>query len=166
MRKGAAVGYIRTAMPDNTGKLQQQREKIVSYCNKHKLYLFRIFKENGTGGNHFKHQGWSDLEDFLIDSNGNISCLIVPDLDRIGSGFPKVSREISRLKDEYGISILAVQKRVGLKNIQQKGIQRFKQKKDEGQNRFQELKEYIEKEAATSNYKYALSIGARLNKNS
>ncbi|HET8573937.1 MAG TPA: hypothetical protein VFL76_08705 [Edaphocola sp.] len=42
-------------------------------------------------------------------------------------------------------------------------MQSLEQKKDRQQSRFREWKNYIEKEAATPGYHYAMSIGARLN---
>lgn len=44
-------------------------------------------------------------------------------------------------------------------------MQSLKQKKDKGQSRFREWKDYIQKEATTTDYNDALSIGARLNTN-
>lgn len=44
-------------------------------------------------------------------------------------------------------------------------MQSLKQEKDKEKSRFREWKNYIEKEATTTDYNYALSIGARLNTN-
>lgn len=44
-------------------------------------------------------------------------------------------------------------------------MESLKQKKEKQQSRFQDWKAHITKEATTSDYKYALSIGARLNTN-
>lgn len=58
MKKGAAVGYVRTAIEDISGeKIQQQRDEIIAYCDKHRLYLARIFGDNGASGTNFRRQG-------------------------------------------------------------------------------------------------------------
>lgn len=129
MRRGTAVGYVRLALEDNTGdKIRQQREEISAYCTKHRLYLANIFEDNGASGSDFRRRGWSDLEDFLIDSNGSISYLVVAGLDRIGRNFYKVDKEIKRLKEEYGISIVPVRRHLGLENMLKKEIKKGRRK--------------------------------------
>jgi len=58
-----------------------------------------------------------------------------------------------------------LQAQVSVWQESQSKMQNLKRKKDKQQSRFREWKNYIEKEAATSDYHYALSIGARLNTN-
>lgn len=58
MRKGAAIGYVRTAIEDISGKkIQQQRDEIIAYYDKHRLYLAGIFEDNGATGTNFRRRG-------------------------------------------------------------------------------------------------------------
>lgn len=58
MRKGTAVGYVRTAIEDISGeKIQQQRDEIIAYCDKLRLYLAGIFEDNSAAGTNFRRRG-------------------------------------------------------------------------------------------------------------
>gem|GEM_PF-389727 len=59
----------------------------------------------------------------------------------------------------------SLQAQVSVWQESQSKMKSLKQKKDKQQSHLREWKNYIEKEAATSDYHYALSVGARLNTN-
>ncbi len=94
--------------------MQKQRDNIASFCLQNRLFLTKVFEDNGASGTDFHRKGWSELKKFLSDVNGSITYLVVDEPSRVGRNYSNVEKEMSRLKEDFDITVVTVREVLGL----------------------------------------------------
>lgn len=102
-----ALGYTRISTVNQSEySLDSQERLIREYCERNKLNLLSIFKDDGQSSYTFDRPDWQALESF-IKKNKTVNCLIVVDLDRFSRNLAEALMKIHELQKTYKIRVLS-----------------------------------------------------------
>lgn len=102
-----AIGYSRISTSDQSEySLDNQERMIREYCDRNKLPLATIFKDDGQSSYTFDRPDFKALEAF-IKKNRDVSHLIVLDHDRFSRNLAEALMKIHELQKKFGIKVLA-----------------------------------------------------------
>ncbi|TAN02256.1 MAG: recombinase family protein [Chitinophagaceae bacterium] len=105
-----AIGYLRLSMKDQSRySLEFQEAAIRQYCERYKINLIAIFKDNGQCSDNFDRPDYIALEKFIKEQNGRINYLIVMCHDRFSRNLPEALMKIKSLEDKFGLKVLATE---------------------------------------------------------
>lgn len=81
------VGYIRLSVSnkEESNSVENQKSIIKYWAEQHQLSISRFYVDNGFSGTTFERPGFKNMIQDIAD--GQISCLIVKDLSRLGRDF-------------------------------------------------------------------------------
>jgi DNA invertase Pin-like site-specific DNA recombinase len=84
-----------------------QEELLSSYIDEHsELTLKKVFIDNGETGVNFDRPAWNDL--MKECEQGNINCIVIKDLSRLGRNFIETSDYLERILPMLGVRLIAV----------------------------------------------------------
>ena len=103
--------YARLSVMDSgrseSESIANQHELLNHYIAEHpELALKQTFIDNGKTGTNFDRPAWNDL--VREGSKGNINCIIVKDLSRIGRNYIETGDYLERIFPMLGIRVIAV----------------------------------------------------------
>ncbi len=106
-----AAIYMRLSRDDEadseSGSITNQRELLLNYVSEHDdIELAAEFVDDGYTGYNFDRPGFKEM--MTAAENGDIDCIIVKDLSRLGRNFQKTEEYIQRIFPKMGIRFLTV----------------------------------------------------------
>ncbi len=109
-----AIGYMRLSSRDQSKSLEYQESTIRYYCERNRLDLIELFKDNGEASDTFDRPDYLALERFLKKFKGDCDYLIVLDHDRFSRNLPEALMKIAELEKNFGVKVLSTNERIDL----------------------------------------------------
>lgn len=103
--------YCRLSREDDnkigdSGSIQNQKETLTEYVDKHKWNLVNVYIDDGFTGTDFNRPGFQQLlNDIEI---GLINCVVTKDLSRLGRNYIKTGQYLEEYFPEKGVRYIAV----------------------------------------------------------
>lgn len=108
-----AIGYIRISTKDQSNfSIEGQESYIRSFCEREKINLLEIFKDDGFSAKSFDRPSWKELENFISKHHNQINYLVVCKYDRFSRNAAEGLNMIEKLEKKYKIIILSVFERI------------------------------------------------------
>lgn len=102
-----AIGYVRISIADQSRYSMEGQERAISeYCQRHKLELINVFKDDGESSYTFDRPDFQALEKFIRKSK-DVQYLIIYGHDRFSRNLAEALMKIKELHDKFGIKVLA-----------------------------------------------------------
>ena len=105
-----AVLYLRLSSADGpaaeSDSIQNQRSFLQEWANGHGFRIEGKFVDDGHTGTDFDHPGFQELNRCLMD--GNVRCIIVKDLSRLGRNYAETGRYLEQIFPRLGVRFIAV----------------------------------------------------------
>jgi len=102
-----AIGYVRISKRDQSHySLEFQEERIREYCERNKVNLVSIYKDDGESSFSFDRPDYQALENFIKAHKGKVQYLIIWDHDRFSRNLPEALTKIEQLEKRHGIKVL------------------------------------------------------------
>lgn len=105
-----AAGYVRTSRDGKTldgDSLENQRAMIEAYVEEQENWTFvGCFEDAGRSGTDFEREGFQRL--FEKATGGEINCIVVKDLSRLGRDYVWVGRYLNSIFPALGIRVVAI----------------------------------------------------------
>jgi DNA invertase Pin-like site-specific DNA recombinase len=99
--------YVRLSVFETGDSIVNQEELLRNYVKNHaELALKRAFADNGETGMSFDRPAWNDL--MRECRQGNINCIVVKDLSRLGRNFIETGDYMERILPTLGVRLIAV----------------------------------------------------------
>lgn len=101
---------------DDSESIVNQEELLRGYMAEHpELVLKDVFVDNGETGTNFDRPAWLDL--MRECRNGNINCIILKDLSRLGRNYIETGDYLERILPMLGVRLIAVNDRYDSINL-------------------------------------------------
>ncbi len=103
-----AVGYIRLSVANREESCSIQNQKFIIECwgDQHQILVSRYYVDNGFSGKRFDRPAFQDMiQDILA---GEINCVIVKDLSRLGRDYITTGYYIEVLFPAHGVRFVSV----------------------------------------------------------
>ena len=106
-----AYAYLRLSVEDGdqieSDSIKNQRVIVQSYCGgQHEIQIIGEAVDDGYTGTNFNRPGFKKILNLI--KSGEIDCIIVKDLSRLGRDFTEVLRYVQRRFPEWGVRFIAI----------------------------------------------------------
>ena len=105
-----AAAYMRLSREDSklgeSNSITNQRMMLTDYITSHEMTLVDEFVDDGYTGTNFARPGFKALMDAC--EQGNVNCILVKDLSRLGRNATEVGRYITEIFPRMGIRFIAI----------------------------------------------------------
>ena len=102
-----AIGYVRISKRDQSHySLEFQEDRIKEYCERNKVNLVSIYKDDGECSYSFDRPDYIALESFIKEHKGKVQYLIIWDHDRFSRNLPEALTKIEQLEKKHGLKVL------------------------------------------------------------
>jgi len=109
MKTKYTILYERLSRDDGedgvSNSIQNQRQFLEDYAERNNLMPFRHIQDDGWSGTRWDRPGWSELMS-EVDA-GNVSAIVVKNLDRMGRDYLRVGLYMEQFRDS-GIRLIAI----------------------------------------------------------
>lgn len=102
------VGYIRLSVlnRDHHGSVENRRLMIEEWGHQHQIPITRYYIDDGFSGKHFDRSAFQEMLQDI--QKGEIDCIVVKDLSRLGRDYITVGYYLEVLFPCYGLTILVL----------------------------------------------------------
>lgn len=86
--------------------IETQREICMRYAAEHGWTVSQIYVDDGYSGTHFERPDYQRMK--MKIERGEIDCVIVKDLSRLGRNAAKMTLELEHFNDNYGLRFISI----------------------------------------------------------
>lgn len=105
-----AYGYLRLSLEDERAtesrSIEYQREIIAKYAAERGWILKHCFVDDGYTGTDFDRPDYKKMKKGI--EKGEIKCVIVKDLSRFGRNAARMTLELERFNDDFGLRFISI----------------------------------------------------------